>query len=67
MTTQEGREGTEGREEHQGPNGHKGYKTEGDAPEVEPQGKPNGKYQLYYDDVIPCQWYLSVNGGEAYP
>ena len=55
----------EGREEQKGPNGHKGFKTEGDAPNVEPQGVQ--KYQLYCDNKIPCQWYLSVDGDEAYP
>ena len=46
-------------------NMHEGFKTTGDAPDVEPQGVQ--KYQLYCDNKIPCQWYLSVNGDEAYP
>jgi hypothetical protein len=41
-----------------------GIHTEPDAPEVE---QKNGKYQLYWEDVDPCCWYLSVNGSEPQP
>jgi hypothetical protein len=26
--------------------------------------KAQPKYQLYYEEVTPCRWYLSVDGGE---
>ena len=41
-----------------------GFHTEPDAPKVEPLH--NG-YQLYHDDVDPCNYYLSVNGHEKQP
>jgi len=37
-----------------------GIHTEPDAPPVE----VNGGYQLYWEDVNPCRYYLAVNGTE---